>query len=690
MANQLQEETSPYLLQHADNPVQWYAWNKISLELAKKSGKPILLSIGYSACHWCHVMAHESFEDQETAQLMNKLFINIKVDREERPDLDKIYQTAHHIITRRSGGWPLTVFLTPDNQLPIFAGTYFPKEPRYGIPSFQDVLRRVETYYRENELEVRSQTEKLSDMLENLDQSPKVNHKNLDHTPLEQAKQKLSEIFDGEYGGFGDAPKFPHPTNIEMLLDAWRNSAEESDPDLQSLFMATLSLTRMANGGLYDQLGGGFFRYSVDRYWLIPHFEKMLYDNAALLALYANASAATGDTLFEKIASETANWVMREMQDPEGGYYATLDADSEGEEGKFYLWTQEEFESLLDTDEAKVAGEYFGLTDGANFENASHLYVAKSLDSLAENMALSVAKTRELLDHSRIKLLNTREQRVRPHKDVKVLTSWNGLMIGGMAVAARCLAREDLAISATQAVDFIRSKLWNNGRLKACYKDKRARFPAYLDDYAFLIHGILELLQYRWRSEDLALAQELVEVLLSEFEDDIGGFFFTANDHEPLILRPKPFTDEAMPSGNGIAVQVLIVLGHLLGEERYLRAAQRTLAAAAEPGLRRYPEAHNSMLRGLDAYLSPPEIIIIRGEPSSLKEWQRFVHAGYNPKRVCLSIPTNEKNLPGLLADRKPQGSIVAYICRGTECRPPITSLETLEKELVPVKQAHN
>ncbi len=276
MANQLQKETSPYLLQHADNPVQWYAWNRISLELAKKSGKPILLSIGYSACHWCHVMAHESFEDQETAQLMNKLFINIKVDREERPDLDKIYQTAHHIITRRSGGWPLTIFLTPDNQLPIFAGTYFPKEPRYGIPSFQNVLRRVETYYRENEPEVRSQTKKLSDMLKNLDQSPEVNQENLSHTPLEQARQKLGEIFDSEYGGFGDAPKFPHPTNIEMLLDTWRNSAEESDPDLQALFMATLSLTRMANGGLYDQLGGGFFRYSVDRYWLIPHFEKML------------------------------------------------------------------------------------------------------------------------------------------------------------------------------------------------------------------------------------------------------------------------------------------------------------------------------------------------------------------------------------------------------------------------------
>ncbi len=380
---------------------------------------------------------------------------------------------------------------------------------------------------------------------------------------------------------------------------------------------------------------------------------------------------------------------MREMQDPEGGYYATLDADSEGEEGKFYLWTQEEFESLLDANEAKVAGEYFGLTDGTNFEDASHLYVAKSLDSLAQSMILSVTKTRKLLNHSRIKLLNAREQRVRPHKDVKVLTSWNGLMIGGMAVAARCLMREDLAISATQAVDFIHSKLWNNGRLKACYKDKRARFPAYLDDYAFLVHGIIELIQYRWRSKDLTLARQLIEVLLSEFEDDNGGFFFTANDHEPLILRPKPFTDEAMPSGNGIAIQVLIVLGYLLGEERYLKAAQRVLMAA-EPGLTRYPEAHNSTLRGLDAYLSPPEIIIIRGEPSSLKEWWQFVHAGYNPKRVCLSIPTNESDLPGLLADRKPQGSIVAYICRGTECRPPITNLETLEKELAPVKQVHN
>ena len=673
MTNNLANETSPYLLQHADNPVDWFAWNQEALQRAREKNRPILLSIGYSACHWCHVMAHECFEDKATAKLMNRLFVNIKVDREERPDLDKIYQSAHQLISRSPGGWPLTVFLTAADHLPIFTGTYFPRE------QFKEILTRVESFSRSHEGQIASQGRILQDALANLNPSPGDDDSTeLTEEPMRLARKQLEESFDPEYGGFGGAPKFPHPTNIEALLAIWRATAAAAapQPDLHALHMATLTLSRMATGGLYDQVGGGFYRYSVDRRWAIPHFEKMLYDNAALLTVYADGYAATGESLFGRIAAETADWVIRDMQDPDGGFYATLDADSEGQEGRFYLWTPAQLDELLTAEENTVACAHYGLDLDANFEGeAWHLHAAVPIDELDTGMPPHRAL--DVLESARKKLLASRNTRVWPARDEKILVSWNGLMIKAMVNAARILDRDDLADSASRAADFIHSQMWRDGRLLASFKDRRAQFPAYLDDYAFLADGLIELLQYRWRSDYLTYACQLVDVLLARFEDPNGGFFFTADDHETLIHRPKPFSDEATPSGNGVATQVLLRLGHLLGETRYLAAAERTLRAAW-PMLQQYPQAHGTLLQALRAYLAPPEVIVIRGDPDALADWQRYVSAGYNPGRMSFVIPNDEQALPGLLNDRVAKDEAVAYICEGTVCRAPVTSLEEL------------
>ena len=675
MANQLANETSPYLLQHADNPVNWFAWNEEALQRARRKNKPILLSIGYSACHWCHVMAHECFEDAETAKLMNRLFVNIKVDREERPDLDKIYQSAHHLISRSPGGWPLTVFLTADGHLPIFTGTYFPRD------QFKLILTKVESYSRTHEGQIESQGRILQTALANLDPSSRASGSaELTAEPLRLARTQLETSFDPEFGGFGGAPKFPHATNIEALLSTWRETAAAKEPDLQALYMATLTLSRMATGGLYDQLGGGFYRYSVDQRWAIPHFEKMLYDNAALLGAYGDGYAATGDSSFARIAGDTADWVIRDMQDPDGGFYATLDADSEGQEGRFYLWTPAQLDELLTAEENTVAREHYGLNLDPNFEDeAWHLHAAVPIDDL--DAGISPSRAKEALESAREKLLASRNTRVWPARDEKILVSWNGLMIKAMATTARILGRTDLADSASRAADFVHSQLWRDGRLLASFKDRPAQFPAYLDDYAFLADGLLELLRYRWRSDDLVFACELVDVLLARFEDPQGGFFFTADDHETLIHRPKPFSDEATPSGNGVAARVLLGLGHLLGETRYIDAAERTLRAAW-PALQEYPQAHGTLLQALRVYLAPEKIIVIRGDPDALADWQRSVSAGYNPGRMSFVIPNDEENLPGLLKERAPNGDAVAYVCEGMVCRAPVTSLEELATTL--------
>jgi len=680
--NHLITETSPYLQQHAHNPVDWYPWTDESFKRAVREHKPIHLSIGYAACTWCHVLARESFEDESTAKFLNANFINIKVDREERPDIDRIYQIAQQMLTQRSGGWPLTMFLTPDDQRPFFGGTYFPDTPRHGMPSFREVLERVAQYFREHEAALREQSEALMRAFEELTPPAAAAGTTVTAAPLALARRRLAASFDADYGGFGAAPKFPHPGSIERLLRDWRASAGDAEPDLQALYMATLSLRRMGEGGINDQLGGGFARYSVDARWMIPHFEKMLYDNGSLLAVYAQAALATGDSFYRDIAVSTAAWAMREMQSSEGGYYSSYDAESEGHEGKYYLWDQAEVRGALSADEYAIFAPRFGLDRAPNFEGHWHLHVFQSLEQIAASTQRADTAVAALLQSARSKLLTIRQQRVWPGRDDKILTSWNALMIRGMAVAARALGRPDFTASATRALQFIRSTMWRDGRLFATYKDGRAHLHAYLDDYAYLVDAILELQQLRFRADELAFAQELSEVLLKHFEDRAaGGFYFTADDHEVLMHRSKTLSDDATPSGNGIAAFALLRMGYLLGETRYLDAAERTLRAAWA-ALEKYPDGHTSLLLALEELLNPTEIVILRGTAAVMEEWQRELAKLYAPRRLVLAIPADAADLPAALKGKAAQAEAIAYVCRGTTCSAPLRSLSTLAQDL--------
>ena len=669
MANALGNETSPYLLQHADNPVDWMPWGPEALARAREQHKPILLSIGYSACHWCHVMAHESFEDPATAEVMNRLFVNIKVDREERPDLDRIYQTSQQLFTGRPGGWPLTVFLTPDEQWPFFAGTYFPKEPRYGMPSFRDVLERVEAYFRTHRDEIDTNAGRL---LEALGQTAAAEDPEGDTVRpgyLKLARARLGESFDAANGGFGSAPKFPHAAELGFLLTLTAR-------DEGARTMVTMSLRAMIAGGLFDHLGGGFFRYCVDQDWRIPHFEKMLYDNAMLLGLLSESAAVSDDPLERAAAHATADWLTTSMRDPAGGFYATLDADSEGEEGKYYAFTASDLEHALSADERDAARAYFGLDEPPNFEGRSwHL---QPRAKLAPHGAADAT-----IERARRKLLELRATRIPPGRDEKILTSWNGLAIGALARTARWLGRDDVGAIAADAADFVHTKLWHDGRLCAVFKDGRARFTGYLDDYAFLAQGLIDLMQWQFRREHLDFAIALADCMLEHFADPDGGFFFTADDHEALIHRPKPLPDESVPSGNGVAALALDTLGHLLGEQRYLDAAAGTVRAAL-PSIGRYPEAHASLLRAMQRQLEPPELLIVRGEAAGIEAWQRRLASRPSLEGLRFFVPAEIGDLPGLLGERQATSFTRAWLCRGTECLAPIDDLDTLDAALAP------
>jgi len=679
--NRLAHETSPYLQQHARNPVDWYPWGPEALELAKTQGKPILLSIGYSACHWCHVMAHESFEDEATARLMNSQFVNIKVDREERPDIDRIYQIAQQMITQRNGGWPLTMFLSHEDQRPFFGGTYFPKEQRQGMPAFTDILKRVAEYYSGHQDELRQQNEQFMQAFDEL-VPPAVEGQPINADPLHAARQVLARSFDSNYGGFGSAPKFPQPKALERLLRHWYSTAAKPDVDLQALYMATLTLTRMGEGGMYDQIAGGFCRYSTDSHWMIPHFEKMLYDNAALMAVYAEAAIATGDMFYAQIAAETGEWLIRDMQAPDGGFYSSLDADSEGHEGKFYVWDRAEVKGALTAEELSLFEPRYGLDRSPNFEGKSwHLHVFRSLSQVAKAANMDPEHAVRVLNSARVKLLDLRETRVSPGRDEKILTSWNAMAIRGMAITARMLGRDDLADAATNALDFIRKTLWKDGRLLATYKDGRAHLNAYLDDYVYLADAILELQQVRFRADELAFARELLDVTLAHFEDTQGGFFFTSDDHEALIHRIKAFGDDAIPAGNGIAAFVLQRMGYLLGESRYLIAADRTVRASWKM-LERFPSGATTMLSALEEQLTPPEIVILRGERKEVRDAQRQLATVYAPHRLVLGVPSDAANLPPALADKQPGDGLVAYVCTGSVCSAPISGLSALAVQL--------
>ena len=672
MPNRLAQETSPYLQQHADNPVDWFPWGEEALRLAREQDKPILLSVGYSACHWCHVMAHESFEDAEVAAVMNQLFINIKVDREERPDLDHIYQTAHYMLTQRSGGWPLTLFLTPD-QTPFFGGTYFPKQARHNLPGFIPMMERVAGLYRTRKEDIAKQNASLLEAFETTLPSA-ADQVSFSKTPLDDAFAELQQSFDRIHGGFGKAPKFPRPTEMEFLL---RHVMRGGDPGAPRMALYTLS--KMADGGIYDQLGGGFCRYSVDERWAIPHFEKMLYDNGPLLALYSDAYVLTGEATFKRVVHGVAGWVMREMQSPQGGYFSSLDADSEHEEGKFYVWTPQQAASLLSVEEYAIVAPHYGLDLPPNFENKHwNLIVAQPLNSIAEVRQLPLEHLEQQLASAQQKLFAARETRIRPGRDEKILVSWNALMIKGMARAGRMLGEPMWIASAQRAMDFIRASMWKNSRLIATYKDGNAHLNAYLDDYAFMLDALLELLQAQFRREDLEFARALADVLLEQFEDpQEGGFFFTSHDHEKLIHRPKPGHDNAMPSGNGIAALALLRLGHLLGETRYLDAAERTLGLYY-PALARQPAGFMSLLMVLQEHLKPPQIVILRGAAIASEVWRQHLLQHYWPSTLILALDSDPASLPAMLAKPMPSEGVNAWVCQGVNCLPAIDNLQKL------------
>ncbi len=698
--NKLAQSSSPYLQQHANNPVDWHEWGAEALTLAQETGKPILLSIGYSACHWCHVMAHESFEDERIAALMNEHFVNIKVDREERPDIDQIYQTAHSMLTQKNGGWPLTMFLTPDTT-PFFGGTYFPQTARYGLPGFDDLLQRVAQYHRDQQDAIQTQNAQLLAALstrtsgDNALETPVDNGASendvpeMSYEPIDAGLQYIAQSYDAKRGGFGRAPKFPHPEMMDFCL---RRYAASGNQDARQ--MACFTLAAMVRGGIFDQLGGGFARYSVDEHWAIPHFEKMLYDNGPLLRLLADARLVSEDDaeqrLFDTAMNATCDWVMREMQSPEGGYYSTIDADSEGHEGKFYVWTLDEMRAVLTENEMRYATLYFGLDRPANFEGKHWNPIqAESMARVAELLEESLAETEAVLASAREKLFAARATRIHPGRDEKILTSWNALMIEGMAHAARVTANAAWLASARRALDFIKHTMWDGPRkrLYATHKGELTHLNAYLDDYAFLIKAILEILQADFRAEDLAFACELADVLLDQFEDrSSGGFFFTSHDHEKLIARPKPSFDNATPSGNGVAAFALQRLAHLTNDMRYAKAAERTLQHFWE-AIVEQPSGHASLLMALEEWLQPPSLTILTGAAKAVAAWRDTLAKTHRPTAIVvdlsqLSQETNAvKMLPEAL-DRPASVVPTAYVCVGLSCLPPIVEFNKLRTAL--------
>ncbi|MDE0661219.1 MAG: thioredoxin domain-containing protein [Gammaproteobacteria bacterium] len=680
--NRLARETSPYLRQHADNPVDWYPWGEEAIDRARAENLPILLSIGYSSCHWCHVMAHESFEDEATARVMNARFVNIKVDREERPDLDRIYQLSHQLLTRQGGGWPLTVFIDPPTLLPFFTGTYFPRQPRHGLPGFTDLLMRISERYAAKRDEVASHGEQLAAVFANLEQ---LEHgfEDDDETLLASAREQLAAMYDASEGGFGSAPKFPMPTAIERLLRHWaRVHADLSrNPDREALNMVMTTLTKMARGGIYDHLGGGFCRYSTDRHWMIPHFEKMLYDNGALLALYSDALGLGSDVLFADAVRETAGWMMREMQHCEGGYFAAQDADSEGVEGKFYVWRRDAVKRALTEDEYLVVETLYGLDKPPNFEGKWNLHRRDAWRSVVERLYLEEDQAAPLLASAKTKLFAERAKRPPPGRDEKVLAAWNGLAIHGMAKAGTRLGEPSWVDSAGRAADFVRTRMVQDGRLFATWNEGQAKYPAYLDDYANMLQGILSLLSAQWRDEDLDFATYLGDELLERFQDpETGAFFFTAHDHEKLIHRPKPTADDAMPPGNGVAARALLGLGHLLGEPRYMDAAERTVDWA-RGFIAQHAASHCTLLTALEEYRYPAELVIVRGPRPAIGDWLAAARAGYRPSRLVYGIPDDAERLPAYLPRPNPlrlvsaeaASPVSAYLCNGLQCSAPIT-----------------
>jgi uncharacterized protein YyaL (SSP411 family) len=671
VANRLANETSPYLLQHKDNPVDWYPWGPEAFARAHQEDKPLLVSIGYSSCHWCHVMEHESFEDEAIAALMNERFVNVKVDREERPDLDAIYMTAVQAMTGH-GGWPLNVFLTPEG-VPFYGGTYWPPEDRQGLPAFRKVLVAVSDAYQERREEVLASAEQIRAFLKAASQgTPRPGELRPDL--LDQAVEELWRSFDRRHGGFGGAPKFPQPSVLEFLLRYHRRTHDE-----RADRMVRMTLDRMASGGMYDQIGGGFHRYAVDASWLVPHFEKMLYDNAQLARLYLDAYRAFGDERYRDVATETLDYVAREMTSPEGGFFAAQDADSEGQEGKFYVWTSEEIEAILGTADAGIVSRYFGVTQTGNFEGRSILHQALSPEEVAAEFGVTAEEVITRVREATRKLFAAREQRVRPGRDDKILTSWNGMMLRAFAEASRALDRPDYREIAVRSATFLLSRLRDGDRLFHTYKDGVAKVTGLLEDYAHLIEGLLALYEATFERRWLDEAVRLTRVMIDEFADEAGiGFYDTGKHHEELITRPREVQDGATPSGNAVAVSVLLRLATMTGNADWQRRAVLALQSMARPMVE-HPLGFGRWLSALAGYFGTPREVVIAGARSdpAVDRLAQTVFRRYEPDAIVALADPEEADLPAqfpFLANRPMQhGRATAYVCERFACLPPVT-----------------
>lgn len=684
--NRLVHEPSPYLQQHAYNPVDWYPWGGEALTKAEQDNKPIFLSIGYSACHWCHVMERESFENEDIARQLNEHFVSIKVDREERPDLDHVYQLICQLLTR-SGGWPLSVFLTPD-QRPFYAGTYYPPEDRYGRPGFPRLLRSIHDAFTNRRAEVDESADRLVQALSQVEQTPAANGQPPEPRLLADGARYLLERFDLENGGFGTAPKFPNPTNLELFFRHARASG-----DTEVLRAALIGLRKMAEGGIYDQLGGGFHRYSVDAHWSVPHFEKMLYDNALLVPLYLTGYQLDGNPAFARVVRETLAYVEREMTHPEGGFYSTQDADSEGEEGKFFVWTPESVQAVLGP-EAPLLMQHLGVDDHGNFEHGQTvLYVGRTVPELAAALGRPAEEVQARLDAGRQRLFEAREQRVKPFRDEKVLTGWNGLMISAFARAAQVLDEPRYAQVAARAVALIEAKLRSpEGGLLRRLKDGRADIPGYLEDYAYYAQGLIDLYEATFDTGYLVRAAELARIMLQDFADPAGGFFLTAAGAEQLVHRPKEAQDSATPAAQSIAVQVLLRLHPFTGEERFRQTAEQTLATYQEL-MAEHPWGSASLLSALDLYLGAIEITLAgAANDDTVRGWLAQLGRLYLPNRILSVLPAEQEAVAPALA---PAGSVpmwegrtgkgaqpAAYVCRNFACSQPLHTWQEIAAQL--------
>ncbi len=678
--NRLIHETSPYLQQHAHNPVDWYPWGDEAFARAGAENKPILLSIGYSACHWCHVMEHESFEDEEVAMLMNDLFINMKVDREERPDLDEVYMNAVQMLTGR-GGWPMTVFLTPDGK-PFYGGTYFPPEDRYGVQGFPRVLRAVAQAYRERPEEVKKSVEKILSGLNRMADFQE-SQRTFSLEAIGQSAEQLSQAYDPEYGGLGRAPKFPNAGVFELFLRHYWRSKER-----RFLDMVTHTLTKMAEGGIYDHLGGGFHRYSVDEKWLVPHFEKMLYDNAQLTRIYAQVFIITKEPFFKRVVEETADYLLREMLSPEGGFYSTQDADSEGQEGKFFTWSHEEIIGILGEKAGEIFSRTYDVSDFGNFEGKNILHPILTLEQAAKFFRKERQEIERIMAEARARLFQEREKRVRPFRDEKILISWNGLMLSCLAEAIKVSASPRYIEAAAKTVKLIFTRIFRDGFLLHTHKDGQAKLHGYLDDYAFLAAGLLDLYEATLEGSTLEQVLQLAEMMIREFWDDIdGAFFYTGKSHKELISRTKPAFDSSVPSGNSIATQVLLRLYHYTGREDYLRRAEKILRLYYD-AMEKQPFGFVHMLSALDFYLEKPKEIVLVGriKDEATQDLLKKIHSLYLPNMTLQLVAPDEplKAISPLLEGKTQlDGKPTVYVCHNFTCSPPVTEGEDLRELLL-------